>query len=72
MKCPQISCSLTWCFGLHSFGQVCKKLAFDFDYVVHPALGRRYTSIKKIVLKRRSRHISLGYILINMYASIGM
>jgi len=72
MKCPQISCSLKWCFGLHSFGKVCEKLAFDFDYVVHPARGRCYTSVKKTVLKRRNGHISLGYILINVYASTGV
>ena len=70
MKCPLISCNLKWCFGWHCFGQVYKKLAFDFYYAVQSALIHCYTPVKETVSRRRSRHISLGYILINVQAQV--
>lgn len=36
---------------LHCLGQVCKKLAFGFDDVAHPARGHCHTPIKKVVLR---------------------
>lgn len=35
---------------LRCLGPACKKLAFGFDDVAHPARGRCYTPIKKVVL----------------------
>lgn len=70
MKRPLISCNLKWCFGWHCFGQDYKKLAFGFYYPVQSALMHCYTPVKETVPKRRSWHISLGYILISVQAQV--